>query len=271
MSYTNLELVNRHINFEDFDSGFRKDYPLVFENTDWVELPGRALSENSVKVKAVFLSSPRYEELILNETEIDLAYSNLIPNTVVIASDKSLGRIFSEPDDFTVDYANGRLKRTPDSDIAGGNSVSIWYGFFHAYVEDSDFEVDYGNGRIRLLDTGSMSIGQNLFVDYAVSSTQFNDEIISRAVDEADSIIKSEIDDESDFGADPALETAATYLAVSIVCRMAAATDLKRTASSRYSSAPWISLSESYRADYELIVSRFRRDRSRLSRPTKTV
>jgi hypothetical protein len=114
----------------------------------------------------------------------------------------------------------------------------------------------------------AIQYNQSVLADYELSENQLNNEIIGEAVAEANIIVEGQIDPDKQFGADLALQTAATYLAVSLVCRMAAAADLKFGRSAKQSAAAWISLSDSYRKDYEQLLISFRPHTLRLKRPT---
>ena len=80
-------------------------------------------------------------------------------------------------------------------------------------------------------------------------------------------MVERQVDPQRQFGADPILQTAATFLAVSLVCRMMAACDLKYDPMGRQTASGWLSLAESYRKDYTGLLKDFRPKVARLSGP----
>lgn len=268
MSYTNLDLVKKHISLDEIPSGPKRDYPVVFVEQEWVNLTGRAIAENSVSVKAVCNYAPECEEKTLGDGLVSLANDRLVSGSVTIASDSSLGTIYRENVDYCVDCDNGTVRRLEEGEIAAGTEVTIWYYYYSVYAEGADYQLNYQDGMIRRLPTGDIQAGQTVLVDYTLSANQLNDEILSEAVSEANAVIERQIDPDRQFGADLTLQAAGTYLAVSLICRIAAASDLKFSAYGRQSAPAWLSLSESYRTDYEKLLKIFRPQAARLNRPT---
>nr|MBN2276855.1 hypothetical protein [candidate division Zixibacteria bacterium] len=268
MSFTNPEMVNRHISLDDSPIGLRRDYPVVFGGTEWVNLPGRGVVEGSVMVKAVREFAPTYETPILNDGEISVSHQRLVPGSVTIASDNSLGAIYRENVDFSVDCDQGTIKRLIAGDIISGSQVAVWYYFYTAYKAGVDYAINCSDGMICRLPDGAIQVGQTLMVDYELSGNWFNDEIISGAVSEANAIVEKQVDPDQRFGADPVLQAAATYLAVSLLCRMAAAGDLKFNPEASSTASSWIALADSYREDYQVLIMNFRPGAARMSRPT---
>ncbi len=270
MSFTNSDLVGYHISFEDYYAGLKKDYPLEFADYGWVNLPGKNILPDSVILKTVGVQTPVYETVIFGTEAIDLNFANLIPASATLASDKSLSTLYTEQTDFSIDCKNGTIVAIDGGSIVAGSELSLWYYRFITFEESADFQIDYQKGRVRILDSGVVALNQTVLIDYELSPLQLNDDIIARAVDEANAVVGSLIDSERDFGADLTLQTAATYLAVSIVCRMAASADLIQSSSNRQTAVSWINLSENYRKDYELLIRNYRPESTRLNSPVKS-
>lgn len=268
MSYTNLELVKKHITLDDIPAGVKRDYPVVFIDQEWINLPGRGLVEGSVAVKAIKDYSPAFEEITMGDGVVSLGNNNLVPNSVTIASDNSLGTVYKENVDYSVGYAGGTVKRLDGGSIPDGKKVAVWYYYYSVYTEGVDYKIDYSDGMVRRLPDGNIQTNQTVLVDYELSQNQLSNEVISEAVSEANAIVERQVDPEGQFGADLMLQAAATYLAVSLVCRMAAASDLKFGQFGRQTAPSWISLSESYRNDYKQLLKVFRPQMTRLNRPT---
>jgi hypothetical protein len=268
MSYTNLELVKKHVSLDEIPGGTKGDYPVTFIDLDWVNLPGRGLVENSVAIKTLKGNEPVHERVTMADGIIPLTNSRLVRDSMTMASDDSLGRVFVENVDYSVDYSNGTIRRLSGGSIAEGTTVSVWYYFYSIYAEGVDFSINSQYGMVKRLPGGTIQPNQTVLVDYELSANQLNDELISEAVLEANAVIERELDPGRQFGADLALQTAATYLAVSLVCRMAAASDLRFGAYGRQTAPSWLTLAESYREDYRRLVKIFRPQAARMNRPT---
>jgi hypothetical protein len=270
MSYTNIELVKKHISLDDAGYGLRRDYPVIFIEQEWIVLPGRGLVKSSLRVKAIRDYSPVSEEIVLSDGIVSLTNNYLVPNSTTVASDSSLGTIYKENTDYSVDCDNGKIRRLDGGSIECDSTVSVWYYHYSLYGEDSDYGVDYREGMIRRLPGSTIETNQTVLVDYQLSGNQLDDPILSEAVLEANAIVERQVDRHRQFGADPILQTAATFLAVSLVCRMMAASDLKFDPLGRQTASAWLSLAESYRNDYDGLLKGFRPQAARLSGPSHT-
>ena len=270
MSYTNLETVRKHINLDEIPGGLKSDVPVIFTDREDSPIPGRGIVENSVIVKAIKNYAPYSEEITPGDGVVSLSNNRLVLNSVTIATDKSLGAIYTENIDFSIDCTNGTVSRLSGGSIESGQTVVVWYYFYSVYTEGVDYSVNNQSGMVRRLPGGDIQIGQTVLLDYELSLNQLNDEFISEAVQEANAIVERQVDPNKKFGADLTLQTAATCLAVSLVCRMAAISDLRFGASSRQTALAWISLAESYRDDYKNLLKVFRPQAAGLSGPTHT-
>jgi len=270
MSYTNTELVRRHISFDESAVGVRSDYPVTFVDQEWINLPGRNLRENSVQVKAVRDYSPVFEDVAMVQGILTLSNKCIMVGSVTVASDSSLGRIYRENVDYAVDCLNGVIRLISGGAIPDEGKVSVWYYYYSIYVEGGDYSIDYTAGMIRRLVNSDIQPGQTVLVDFELSSNRIDDELIAAAVSEANAVVEKQIDPSGRFGADMSLQTAATYLAVSVLCRMAAAGDLAAGGKGYQTAAAWLSLGENYRGDYEQLLKTFRPQAGRLSGPTNS-
>jgi len=270
MSYTNIDLIRKHINLTSEPTGRRNSYPVVFDNSGWVSLPGHSIVTNSIKVKVVGCVVPVMETITFFSDEFSLQHKLLVDNSAALALDTSLGTIFSENLDFSIDAANGIIRRLSDGSISPGATVVIWYYYYSPYEEGADYAVNYSDGMIRRLANGRIQTGQTVFIDYELSSYQLGEEVMAAAVAEANAIVEREIDPKKIFGADASLQSAATYLAMSILCRIMGTNNLGSSAKSASAARPegWLSLAENYRQDYVRLIKQFRPPTARASGPT---
>jgi len=272
MSYTNSDLVKKHIDLGGASSGLRQDYPATFSGLDWVQLPGGSIIDGSVAVKAVKDTAPTLESVTLGDAEVGLIHQKIVPYSATVASDSSLGIVYAENADYALDSARGRITRLLDGTIPEGETVAVWYYFYSPYVEGTDYSVNYSEGLVRRLSNGAILPGQTVLIDYELCSGRLGDEIIAAAADEANAVMEKSVDPAGTFGADLTLQTAATYLAVSLVCRIAAANELKTSAAGGQAtrSGAWLALAESYRRDFEELVKNFRPPAARMNRPRRS-
>jgi len=268
MPYTNPELVKKHIRLEQTVSGFRRDYPVTFADQEWVKLPGQGIVEDSVIVKAIHGHAPVFEEPIMIDGLILLANGHLVPNSVTIASDSSLGEIYKENIDYSVDCTNGTILPLSSGTIPTGSRLAVWYYYYSVYTRGSDYSVNYLDGTIKRTADSDIQPNQTVLIDYQLSGNQLNDDIIAEVVSEANAVVEKQVDPGREFGADMTLQAAATYMAVSLLCRIAAADDLKFNPYGRQTAPSWLSLADSYRHDCETLLKTFRPGAARLSRPT---
>jgi hypothetical protein len=268
MSYTNIEQIKKHINFSVLPASVISDCPVILPGLDWVRLPGRNIVDGSAVVKVVCALSPQYTTATLGDEPASLSHSRLVPGSVVIASDNSLGMIYTENVDYTIDYQNGIIRRTAEGSIMAGKIVSVWYYYYTPYIEGEDYSINYTDGKIRRLSSGAIQSGQTVLIDFILAVGQPGDDIIEATVLEADAIIEKEIDSLGSFGADPTLQSGATFLAVSLLFRIIAAEELRLGDTGRQSASSWLALSESYRRDYEQLIKDFRPGTARMNPPT---
>jgi hypothetical protein len=270
MSYTNPDLVKSHIRLGDMEISSNRDYPLILTGTEWADLPGEAIKEAGVVVKAAICVEPYYERIILADVPIVLAGGPAVPQSVAVASDSSLGRIYEENVDYMIDLSGCTILRLTDGAIAPGSALSIWYFPYQTYTENQDYQVDYLNGRLRRLSGSAINSGQRVLVDYDLSPSAREDSIIAAAVSHANGMVEAQVDPAGKFGASPILQSAATFLAVSLVCRMAAAIDLGSGFTTRQNAPAWLSLAESYRRDFNELIKNFHPDSGRPKPPVLT-
>jgi hypothetical protein len=270
MSYTNLETVRKHINFDEIPGGEKDDYPVTFVDLEWINLPGRGIVDNSVAVKAIKNYAPISEVITLGDGIVSLSSSRLVANSLTVASDSSLGTIYKENIDFSVDNTVGTISRLADGEIVSGSVVVVWYYYYSIYAEGVDYGINCQSGMIRRLPGGNIHPRQTVLVDYELTYNQLNDEDISEAVDEANAIVEKRIDPGRKFGADLTLQTAATCLAVSLVCRMAAISQLRSGDNGKQTASAWLGLAGSYRDDYKNLLKTFRPQTGGLTGPRHT-
>ncbi len=261
MAFTNIALVRKHIFQYDLGTERIENLPCQLTGTDWIQLPHISISDRSEKVKAKEQFCPTEETITLTAEEwSNLAHCEVIFDSVVVASDSSLGKIFVENIDYHVDYEQGKIKRKTSGEIADGAQVIVWYFFYKIYQRDSDYQMDYAKGKIKRMPTGAVEDGQWVVIDYMVEYGSLSDEIISNSILEANDQVLSLTDSSYHNSTEQSLVTAETYLAVSILCSIKGTQGLDAKLSSSgagRSVDAWQALSDSYRQRAFLILSRY--------------
>ncbi len=274
MSFTNIDLVKRHIWEHELSSVNKENIACRLMGETSFQLPHLMLQTGSEKVKAKEQNTPTQESISFASSDtISLSHQELIPDTVVVASDSSLGMIYLENVDYSMDYENGKIIRSPGSSIPAAASVVIWYFYFRKYVKDTDYRIDYPKGQIKRKNSGEIEDGQWVLVDYCVEFSLLNDEVIENTIREANDQILQYIDSTYANSTDQSLATAETYLAVSILCNIKAMDAITQhvgvsTAGQANSiSSAWAKMSGVYRDQAFELLKRFRKDPGGLCSP----
>ncbi len=259
MAFTNIALVRKHILEYQLGTETITNSPFQLTRADWVQLPHISISVGSENIKAKEQFSPTKEEVNLTpDTWINLLHSELIFDSVVVASDSSLGKIYVENLDYSIDYEGGRIKSIASGDIPDNANVVVWYLFYKIYQKDSDYQIDYFNGKIKRIPSGGIEDGQWVLVDYKVEYGFLSDEIISNSILEANAQVLKLIDSVYHNSTEQSLVIAETYLAVSILCGIKAVETSNSKSSgsfARVSFSSWENLSDSYRKKAYVILS----------------
>jgi len=263
MPYTEREQVKKHLS--DYRVGQTEitGLSLVLTGMDTVQLPHTGLVESSFVVKARESSTPVSEQKTINEDWVSLAHTDVIGGSVVVANNTSLGTVYVENADYTVDYLGGRLRKINGGDIAPGQPIVVWYFYYRHYQLDVDYVANAVTGQLYRLPNGAIEDGQTVLVDYTAGFGTVTDEAIDQAIAEADQAILQLISAAHHNSTDPGLVAAETHWAVANLCRMRAAAELsgsaaKTTAASAASRA-WLDVAEQYFLSAQGLLEPFRR------------
>jgi len=270
MSFTNIDLVKKHIREHQLGTTNIENVSCQLLDETPFQLPHINLLPNSERVKGKEQNIPTQENISFSSSDtVSLAHQELIPDTVVVAKDSSLGQIYVENIDYSVDYDNGRLTRIPDGSIPQGAETVIWYLYFRIYTRDTDYSIDYNQGRITRIASGVIEDGQRVLADYTVGLGLVGDEVIANAVVEANDKILKIIDSSYSNSTDQSLVTAETYLAVSILCNIKALEVMTQNPGSaaKSLSLAWSNMSSVYRERAFDLLKKFRKDPGGLCSP----
>ncbi|MFH1686761.1 MAG: hypothetical protein ABIE70_04480 [bacterium] len=268
MSYTSEDIVRQYL-AGDWPLASRfHDQAVVLSGSDWIRFYGRSVDEASLAVKARQGGDLIRTTLQLSGATNVVAGSPLVPGSVVVASDSSLGTVYAEADDYAVDFEQALLLIKGDGRLSIGSQVVIWYQPYRLYVVGSDYQVDSARGRIKRLVSGDVSDGESVYLDYTPLYATYSDELLGAAVTEANGTIEREIDPDQQFGADPRLQTAATFRALATLAVSAAGRELASGSAQDRAALAWLKLAEAYTARSEQHLKGFRPPRQSLSNPS---
>lgn len=268
MGWTGIPQVRNHLYRLEIGEDEIRNRSVLLTADDYVKLPHAHITASSETVKAVVQATPVVETITMGDDSTPLSHPQIAADSVVCAADSSLSTVYEENADYVVDYGAGAVRRVVDGSIPSSVPVTVWYVFHHIYQRTLDYYIDYDRGRIRRTTTGGIKDGQEVLIDYQSGGAEFSDSEIGQAIADAETEIKQEIDTTYEHATDPGLQTAATYLALSLLCRNAAG--LATSGSGGMNSASWMGLSASYRETAMRLLSWFRRPSPGLNPPKLT-
>ena len=267
MAYTSSEQIRSHLSIESMTAQAIRDLPLVIDSNDELKFSVVGTQAGSVRVKTRrALTHTRATAILTNP----LVFSNVpvVPDSVVVASNTSLGQIYVEPIDYILTPGLGQLRVVSGGQLQIGSGIAIWYLPYTLLTESADFHIDYDRSTIRRVNSGEIETGETIYVDFTPRVSSVVDSAIDSAVLAANGLIERLVDPGGQFEADPVLGLAATYTALEIVCRSAAARDLSFRTGEDRTAKTWLSLAGEYSARAESLISGFRPPITPLSSPT---
>jgi hypothetical protein len=261
MPYTTKEIVKKHILDHHIGSIIVHDERLQLNGTDSSRLQRRMLLPQSEIVKAREMNEPFEQNLGFGAgDQVTLSHGKLIPDSVVVANDSSLGRIYSENVDYHIDYDAGTIRRLSSGSIPTSSNAVIWYLFYRVYQRGVDYDIDYQNGSVKRRNSGAIESGQWVLLDYTSEFSSLDDAAIDNAIGEANAQILSFIDSSHRESNERALVIAETYLAVSVICRIRGMESISPSmgkAGADGDARSWAAISEMYRKEAYSILAPF--------------
>lgn len=269
MSYTNVDQVRNHLGVNSSLLERVSDRPVQLGDSA-IRFHNGPIAAGSLGVKSIRSVNQERNSIAAATGGVTFSSSPVVPGSVVVASDSSLGVLFAESQDYLVDYAVGKLTPKSGGTLPPGDPVTVWFLPYTVLVAGEDYQCDYDNAEIRRLSGGSIGTGETVFLDYSPVYADVTDQILLSAVAEANGLIEREIDPEGEFGADATLGLAATYRALEIVCRTSASRELASLRAEDRVAAVWLKLAEEYGRKADKLLSGFRPPLAGPSTPVKT-
>lgn len=154
MAYTTTEIIQRHLASDCPVTDRVTDQPLTLAGTNPVRFWGGAVEPESVWVKSVQATQPERVAITVADDGALIAQTPIVAGSVVVASDSSLGSVYVENIDYTVDYTAARLYRKNGGAIAGGQNVCVWFIPYVLYAAEEDYRLDSQTAEIRRMAGG---------------------------------------------------------------------------------------------------------------------
>lgn len=247
MPFTNAQLVRKHLIEHSAAGQSVENLPVKLSGTAPARLPSAPILSGSEKVKGKEDPAPREETVLLTLAGAQLSCTDLIPETVVAASDSSLGTIYVEQVDFAVDYRAGKIRRLPGGVLSADAEATVWYVAYQIYARNTDYKIDYGKGEITRIASGVIEEGQIIYADFNLDPAFLGDEVIENAVAEAEAQTAALIDSIYIDSSEPGLSAGATYLAVAILAQVNSLESMQASPPSHQLSRSWAIMSNFYR------------------------
>ena len=257
MSFTNSKLVKSYLTDSFPRQEKISDQPVQLNSTEFISFFSGAVDSPSFRVKSKQSNKPIRISLLLNSNTENINSLPLVPDSVVVASDSSLGIIFTENIDYIIDYGQGNIILKSGGAISVGTTVTIWYQAYVTYTLTVDYLLNSDRGDIKRVPSGAIADSEIIQIDYTPVSSAYNDVIIDNAVLMANSLIDKEIDSAQDFGADPVLQAAATFRALEIICQTSAVRQLAQQKGQEKSSSGWVRLAEMFSKRSSELLDKF--------------
>lgn len=270
MSYTSVEQLRNHLIWNQPTGEQIRNHRVTLAGTVAARFYSGTVDPSTVVVKS-FRDQPlkRISVTLLSGKTV-LPEKYLVPGSVVVASDSSLGGIYSENEDYIIDCDEGRLTIKDGGSLVVGDTVVVWYIPWTIYVRDVDYRLDSETGELTRMAGGQIADGETVMLDYSPAYALTGDELLAAAVREANSLVEREVDPQREFGADPVLVCGATYRALEIVCRAAAARDLSGNNGIDRTAVLWMKLALDYGSLADRLLKQFRPPVVSPASPTRT-
>jgi hypothetical protein len=257
MSYTNIEQVRNHLISNAPMQDRIIDQEVILRDTAQ-RFHGSPIADGSLLVKSP--RAPEHTRLAVSLGAEGSVFSGspVLRGSVVAASDSSMGRVYQENTDYVVDYSAGRVTSKPGGALASGSTVIVWYLPYTVLIAGQDYHIDLEKSEIRRLSSGSIAAGEAVLLDFTPLYADITEPILIGAVAAANGLVEREVDPSGQYGADVTLGLAATYRALEIIGRTAAARELGSLRGKDQVAVAWMKLAEGYAERADRLLASFR-------------
>ncbi|RJP74572.1 MAG: hypothetical protein C4524_12760 [Candidatus Zixiibacteriota bacterium] len=268
MSWTTLATVRKHLQETTAPQTAVENEEHIMNAQDPVQLGHASLTQASEEIKTIDLAAPYAAGTVVLSAYNwrGLPHGDLVPGTLVVASNPALAVVYVEGTDYVIHRELGRIKRVAGTSIPDGATVHVWYYYYTVHSRGTDYTLDYASGQLARVEGGGIADGSTVYVDYATTAGTVTDDLINQGILEAEDKILARLKEGYGPGStDQGLATGATELALSIVCNAQAmeAVRLRPTDEADGAAAQWRETSRRYEIQAWRTLDRFLKARSR--------
>lgn len=267
MSYTTTELLKNHISQPLPVLKQQTDQQFQFSADSAIQFYNGAINPESITVKAIRQTEPVKLSVTITQESAQFSSSPVVPGSLCVGRDSSFTALLTENSDFIVNYDDGIILVKDSEQIPQGTILYLSFLPYHLYTESVDYYLNASVSSLQRIPGGNISTGETVLLTYAPLQLSFNNELLDFAVLEANGLIEKTIDPDSEFGADPVLQTAATYLALNIVCRSSSARELSGNLRDEKVAQTWLKLADEYQKQANELLAAFKTPPHNLSQP----
>lgn len=269
MSYTSAEQLRLHLVTPYPVSSRVSSQPVVVDASTAVPFFNGGVDAGSIKVKSIRTNNLSRTTVMLAGGKGSFSTAAVVGGSVVVADNSSLRTVYTENLDYIVDYEAETIATKSGGGISASQTVTIWFLPFTVLSSGIDYTVDSQQGSLKRISAGTIGVGEIVYVDYSPRFATIDEAVLTAAALEANALIEAEVDPDKAFTGDAVIQAAATYRALDVVCRTAAARELARQLGDDSVSQMWVKLAEGYAERAERLVRGFRPALSGPNSPTK--
>jgi hypothetical protein len=257
MGYTSIEQVRPYLLVRLPLGDTVLDQAVQLPGTERVRFYGGGVASDSVRVKLVRSSEPIRRSIVVGGGPIVLSGAPIVPGSVLVAGDSSLGLIYTENVDYVVSYDGGTLTMVAGGALSDGMTIVVWHLPYVVATGSEDYTLYAETGEVQRRAGGMINAGETVRMDFRPQYLEFGDDLLASSVEEANGLIEREVDPDGSFGADRTLGAAATSRALEIICRAGATRDLAQGQDRAATAQVWLKLAETYGARADRLIQAF--------------
>ncbi len=257
MSYTTVEQLRPHLTDDRPVYDRIVDQQVILSDTNWHRFFNGSLQPDSFRAKSLTVNQLTKASYPTAGLQVFLADSPLVRESLLVADNRSLNRLYRSGIDYTIDVSTSLLTIVADSELAQQDLFFASFLPWTVWLPDEDFLLDPDRGQLRRLSAGSIVSGVSLYIDYQPLAPALTDALLSSAVARANQLVAAEIDPDQSHLSHPVLSAAATARALAIACRTAAARELSGQRGDSRIAASWRDLAEQHDREAERWLRNF--------------
>jgi len=269
MSYTSAEQLRLHLVTPYPVSSRVSSQSVVVDASTAVPFFNGGVDGETIKVKSIRTDNLSRTIVTLAGGKGQFSSVPIVGGSVVVADNSSLRTVYIENLDYIVDYSEGTITTKNGGGITTSQTVTMWYLPFTVLSNGIDYTVDSQQGSLKRISAGTIAVGETVYIDYSPQFATIDEAVLTAAALEANALIEAEVDPEKAFTGDAVIQAAATYRALDVVCRTAAARELARQTGDDSVSQMWVKLADGYAERAERLIRGFRPAISGPNSPTK--